>query len=103
LRAEVHSQHLPLNDDHLIGQDNKCRLCHLYNQIVTDDDLLKEKLELLREDNLFIDDFNDIRKHAGVVSAISEYRKKHGLLIKKRFGSWENFLLKADKKFNKKI
>lgn len=93
LLVEVHSQHVPFNSDHSIGEDNTCKLCKVFIQLKDSDNILKRKLNLLQEDQHLIQDFNNLRRSLGRLPQEEEYRNKKEVID--RFGSWKIFLEKT--------
>lgn len=99
LLVEVHSQHIPLNDNHSIGDNKNCKICQIFIQLNESDDILREKLKLIQEDKNFIQDFNNLRRSLGRLPQEKEYKNK--IEVIERFGSWNNFLNKTQNYFNR--
>jgi len=99
LLVEVHSQHIPLNDNHSIGDNKNCKICQIFIQLNESDNILREKLKLIQEDKNFIQDFNNLRRSLGRLPQEKEYKNK--IEVIERFGSWNNFLNKTQNYFNR--
>ena len=99
LLVEVHSQHIPLNDNHTIGDNKNCKICQIFIQLNESDNILREKLKLIQEDKNFIQDFNNLRRSLGRLPQEKEYKNK--IEVIERFGSWNNFLNKTQNYFNR--
>ena len=99
LLVEVHSQLIPLNDNHTIGDNKNCKICQIFIQLNESDNILREKLKLIQEDKNFIQDFNNLRRSLGRLPQEKEYKNK--IEVIERFGSWNNFLNKTQNYFNR--
>lgn len=93
LLVDAHSQHKNLDNKHSIGDNSKCKICQVFLQLKEADGMLRGKLMLIQEDQNCIQDFNNLRRALGRIPDEREYKYKKEVI--KRFGSWSNFLNKA--------
>lgn len=82
-----------LNEDHAIGTKDDCSICQIFNHIRYSDELITKKLQIINDDRILIQEFEQLTRVLGKKPNESEFKQSEE--AKERFGSWDNFLFKV--------